>query len=137
MKIFKTYNKIKHFFVPLKLRCYIGKHVMGLPIYKPKCKIYICHCDVVWKDKYSTPRFEFAPQWNLIFFNWQIIFWLTTNDPSDEDEYWEQALWMLYYSNNDLEKAKNTWNWEDMLGNSTWDDKFLRNGRTKNSSRIK
>ena len=44
------------------------------------------------------------------------------------------VLWYLYYSKTisqglndepDIQKAKKSWPWQDMKGNSTWTDEFL------------
>ena len=121
----KTLNKLKGVFKPLK--CYF-KFEKGsysphpvLWVSKPGF-IHIVSHDVEWKDKYDTPRFE----------NW---YWsLPLHHENEDDQYWEQALWYLYYSKTisqglndepDIQRAKKSWPWQDMKGNSTWADKFL------------
>ena len=55
------------------------------------------------------------------------------------DDYWEQALWYLYYYNTisygrlespDIKKAKESWPWKAVTsfedeGESSWNDKYL------------
>ena len=51
------------------------------------------------------------------------------------DDYWEQALWYLYYTNtisqvllgkSNIEMAKESWPWQDYeTKKSTWNNKFL------------
>ena len=48
------------------------------------------------------------------------------------DEYWEQALWCLYYCDGSLEKGRETWPWRGMDEKSTWDEKYVRNKFRKN-----
>jgi len=78
-----------------------------------------------WKDKYDTPRFEFAPGFYIYFFHWQFCMWEVSPD-GDNDRYYEQKLWLEKYSNNDYNKAKETWPWVDgQTKESTWNDKFF------------
>jgi len=78
-----------------------------------------------WKDKYDTPRFEFAPGFYIYFFHWQFCMWKVSPD-GDNDRYYEQKLWLEKYSNNDYNKAKETWPWVDgRTKESTWNDKFF------------
>jgi|GEM_PF-6784957 len=123
IKLYKTYNKVRKLFIRPKLRSYIGGCAMGLPIFRPKKWIHLCYRDIMWKDKYNTPRFEFAPQWNLTLFGkWQIMFWLDA-----DDTYWEMLLWTIYYSDCNIIKAQQTWDWIDgHTKESTWNDDYLR-----------
>ncbi len=78
-----------------------------------------------WKDKYDTPRFEFAPGFYIFFFHWQFCIW-EVSPISRNDKYYEQKLWLEKYSNNNYNKAKETWPWVDgQTKESTWDDKFF------------
>jgi hypothetical protein len=78
-----------------------------------------------WKDKYDTPRFEFAPGFYIFFFHWQLCIW-EVSPISRTDKYYEQKLWLEKYSNNNYNKAKETWPWVDgQTKESTWDDKFF------------
>lgn len=87
---------------------------------------------VKWKDKYDTPRHEENPfisigLFNKYFFNWT---WKLPQHIGthwiDNDDYWEQALWYIYYADEDIKKAKETWPWLDK-NTSSWKDKFLTN----------
>lgn len=78
-----------------------------------------------WKDKFNTPRFEYAPGFYIYFFHWQFCMWTVSPD-GDNDKYYEQKLWLESYCNNDYNKAKETWPWVDgRTKESTWDDKFF------------
>lgn len=84
--------------------------------------------DVKWKDKYNTPRHEENPLisirlFNKYFFNWE---WKVNSSLGEDIEYWEQAIWYLYYCDKNIDKAKQTWPWKHFETNiSTWNDKFL------------
>lgn len=78
-----------------------------------------------WKDKYDTPRFEFSPGFYIYFFHWQFCTW-EVSPTSRTDKYYEQKLWLEKYSDNNYNKAKETWPWVDgQTKESTWDDKFF------------
>ena len=134
----KTMNKLKGIFKPLKCCFKHGKNLSTshlLWVSKPHLIQIVIH-DVGWKDKYDTPRFECSPYIWIHIFKWDLIWcWsLPLHQKHREDEYWEQALWYLYYNktisqglNNypDIKVAKESWLWQDMNGNSTWTDEFL------------
>ena len=51
------------------------------------------------------------------------------DDMYDDDQYWEQALWCIYYCNGDLDKGRETWPWrtdKNGVDVSTWDEKYIR-----------
>lgn len=78
-----------------------------------------------WKDKFNTPRFEYAPGFYIYFFHWQFCMWKVSPN-GDNDKYYEQKLWLDMYCNNDYNKAKETWPWVDgRTKESTWDDNFF------------
>ena len=136
----RTINKVKGIFKPLK--CYFrftrNKYVpypvlwVSEPAY-----IHIISSDVGWKDKYDTPRFEHHSYiWIHIYDLNFVWYWdLPLHDQTYIDEYWEQVLWYLYYTNTisqglsdkpNIEKAKESWPWEDYkTKKSSWNDKFL------------
>ena len=134
----KVMKAIKGVFVPLK--CYF-KFTKNYPPFMfanhhGKLLSIIIH-DVEWKDKWRSPRHEENPfisiaLFNKFFFNWE---WKVSNKLGDDLDYWEQALWYLYYASYnkekkgydelDINKAKETWPWKDMENNSTWNDKFI------------
>ena len=133
---FKTYKKIKGIFKSLTSHIFLGKF-SNIPLtYIPnKGKIFsIFSYDLQWKDKYDSPRFEESPYIVITLFKWciAIIYYPPTH--LEKENYWEQALWYLYYYGNysygrlsepNLKAAKKSWPWQDMKGNSTWDDNCL------------
>ena len=91
--------------------------------------IHIVSRDVMWKDKYETPRHEDSPYIWIHLFGYDFLWYWTirevVKDGFDMD-YWEQALWYLYYSNSDLKKAEETWPWTQYNSDeSTWDKNYL------------
>jgi len=97
--------------------------------------IQIDNAGLFWKDKYDTPRFEgdsgslFGPSPRIsvtLFACLRMIFWWEAPcDWKDEDTYWEMFLWYKHYCNNDINKARETWPWEDMEEKSTWKEEFV------------
>lgn len=83
--------------------------------------------DIVWKDKFNSPRYEFGPFSHLYFFG--LIFEKSYSVPVDfEDSYYEQALWYIFYADQDLKKAEKTWMWVDSETEcSTWNKEILIN----------
>ena len=135
----KTLNKLKNVFKPLKCYFKFEKGIYApypvLWVSKP-AYIHIIFQDVGWKDKYDTPRFEYPPYvWIHIYkWNWVWYWGLSPHQSHRNDEYWEQALWYLYYFKTisqglikqpDIQEARESWPWQDMEGNSTWTDEFL------------
>ena len=83
--------------------------------------------DLGWKDKYGTPRYEWAKQFAIYFFGLEFHIWWVA-PCGDNHKYWEQWLWTYRYCDGDINKARNTWGWIDMDTNeSSWDDKYLTN----------
>lgn len=143
----KTMNKLKGVFKPLK--CYFKFKISIFAPYpvlwvsKPSF-IHIIFQDVMWKDKYDTPRYELPPYiwihiWKMNFiWYWDLPNTLEYNKEDLTEEYWEQALWYLYYTNTisqglidkpDIKKARESWPWQDENYVSSWNDKFLtKNG---------
>ena len=96
-----TYSKIKQYFRPLKTKwsLYVG-HGREAKI------LSISSFDLMWKDKYDSPRHEFNPRIEISLFNyfhWRMEFTLK-EDGIDDMVYWEAALYWLYY-NLSLSKA--------------------------------
>jgi hypothetical protein len=133
----KTINKLKGIFKPLK--CYFTKSsIIPFPVIwvSNPAYIQIMFKDVGWKDKYNTPRLEYNPYIWIHIYKWNFVwYWsLPLHQNYRDDEYWEQALWYLYYNKTisqglndypDIKLAKESWPWEDIEGNSTWTDEFL------------
>jgi hypothetical protein len=135
----KTMNKLKGVFKPLKYYFKFTKDIYAptpvLWVSRP-AYVQIMFKDVGWKDKDDIPRFEYNPYIWIHIYKWNFVwYWsLPLHQNHRDDEYWEQALWYLYYCKTisqgignklDIEKAKESWPWQDMKGNSTWTDEFL------------
>lgn len=91
---FKTYNKIKEYFRTIKPKFQIDWFKSN------KAKILeINSFDLMWKDKWNSPRHEFNPRINISIFNrLHIYINFTVNGDSMTDMvYWEAALYWLYY----------------------------------------
>lgn len=113
----RTYNKAKKVFKKPKLKFKFS------PAYYSHSLIAIVATDIGWKDKFDTPRFEIDPYIWIHFWKWDLMWYWEA-----DDQYWEQLLWYVYYTQGlpYIFKARNTWPWEDMEGNSTWEDKYLK-----------
>lgn len=129
---FKTMKKIKGIFIPLKRKFHHGKRCN----IRTKSKIFSLHVyDVGWKDKYDTPRFEESPFIELSIFKYTFRWnWELDSEPYDTEEYWEQALWYLYYydtysqgllNSPNITIAEKSWPWTYMDNSSTWNNKYL------------
>lgn len=130
-------NKLKGVFIPLKRHFIYGRNISFPFIYCPKIPKVLFRCsDVMWKDKFDTPRYEGPPYIWIHLFGFNLIWYWDLG--KDTDDYWEQALWYLYYYNTysqglldkpDINKAKESWPWEDYYTRqSSWNNKFLING---------
>ena len=141
----KTINKLKGVFKPLKFYFRFIKDIYApypiLWVSEPSY-IQIMFKDVGWKDKYDTPRFEYHPyiwihiyKWNFVW-SWDFSKSFRLANPKEYiDEYWEQALWYLYYYNTysqglldkpNIEKARENWPWQACeTKESSWNNKFL------------
>lgn len=136
---FKTMKKLKGVFKPLKsyFRRTIDNNWFPMIWCSKPAYIHIMAVDVGWKDKFASPRYEYPPAIWIHLFKWNFI-WYWSLPPHQEmeiDDYWEQALWYLYYYKNisygrldcpDIKKAKESWPWQDFYTKqSSWNDKFL------------
>ena len=136
----RTMNKLKGIFKPLKCYFKMDKNAWApdpvLWVSRP-AYIHIMSSDVGWKDKNDTPRFEYPPYiWIRIFKINLLWYWdlpLHQKGILTED-YWEQALWYLYYYGNisykcskpNINKAKESWPWQNYkTKESSWSDEFL------------
>lgn len=108
------------------------KPIYQFPIW---LSFYIFHNDVVWKTKYDDYRYEFPPQFCIVFFGLCIGFHLH-NPAADramhDDDYWEAILWYLEYK--DLEKVKNalgTWfSYSNNMSHDRLNPKFIKSNIT-------
>ena len=124
---------IKEVFVPIKCYFRFTKKYAPFMYANHYGKLFsIIVRDVQWKDKNNTPRHEENPfisiaLFNKFFFNWS---WGLSKEIEehwiDIDDYWEQGLWWLYYSDKDINKARETWPWTGEDNKSTWKNKFIR-----------
>lgn len=85
--------------------------------------VYVRWTDLGWKDKYETPRFEWSPQFSVFFFGLQFCVWWVAPCGND-DNYYEQILWYLFYTNRTVKEAEETWPWTSN-GKSTWNKDYL------------
>ena len=129
---FGTMNKLKGIFKPLKRYFIWGFNIHPPIIYCSKPELIFIRCrDVEWKDKWETPRYEEPPHIWISLFGFNLFwYWDLPNSynlkKEGVDDYWEQALWYLYYSNEkDIDKVKSSWPWVGEKEISTWNDKFL------------
>lgn len=94
---FKTYNKVKKYFIPLKPKfawCF-GK--------RNKSKILnINSFDIFWKDKWNSPRHEYNPRIMISLFDYiHLYIDFTLDDRGITDMvYWEAILDFIYYNKN-------------------------------------
>ena len=129
----KDMKAIKEVFVPLKCYFKFTRRYAPFMFANHYGKLFsIIIRDVQWKDKCNTPRHEENPfisiaLFNKFFFNWS---WGLSKEIEehwiDNDDYWEQGLWWLYYSDKDINKARETWPWTGEDNKSTWKNKFIR-----------
>lgn len=131
---FRIRRKLKNVFIPLKRTFVHGRYGGGFNLYllhKNDFWIDIEVHDVGWKDKYNSPRYENSPIIAFCLLGYVIGWTWKLEDKEDSSnywttsDYWEQALWYIYYSQCDIKKAKKTWPWQDMKGNTTWNGNFL------------
>jgi len=88
--------------------------------------IFIHQGRLGWKDKYNSPRHEWNPSFIIFFFKWQFCIFYRSPDLKRDDTYWEMILWYLYYSDKDLNKARETWGWIDSkTKKSTWNEEYI------------
>ena len=133
-------RKSRKQFIPMKWHFRFGRceNVDLFPCYKGNlAKVFdFFQWDVTWKSKFDSPRFEYNPMISIVFFwTWRFYFWygFTPEQHREgyiEDEYWEQYLWTVHWSDGDVGQARETWEWRDRSGNSTWKDKYIKTDRT-------
>ena len=134
---FKTMKELKGIFKPLK--CYFKWNTKDewfpmLWCSKP-AYIHIMSVDVGWKDKDDSPRYEYPPAIWIHLFKLNMIWYWELPDEKYMDDYWEQALWYLYYYDNYSQKrlkkpniyvARESWPWLNYPGDtSSWNNKYL------------
>lgn len=106
----KTYNVIKKYFRRIKPRFQCSWYKSN------KAKILeINSYDLMWKDKWNSPRHEFNPRIFISIFNRLHIFVdLTLGEDSMTDMvYWEAALYWLYYHRSLSKAVQLSTGWSD------------------------
>lgn len=131
----KDFHNAQRIFIDLPKHIKIGlwREIAMFPVYKGNlAKILdVDVCDVWWKDKYDTPRFEYSPRIQItLFWRWTLLIWWGFKNEDwrewSNDRYWEQYLWTQYYSEGQIDVAETTWPWRNEKDESTWDRKYLR-----------
>jgi len=86
--------------------------------------IMIHTVELGYKWKYDSIRYEWSPQFHILFFGLQFcIFWKAPN--VNDDKYYEQILWWIHCDKN-VKIARSTWGWVDCkTKKSTWNDDYL------------
>lgn len=138
---FKTMKKLKGVFKPLKVYFKCGKSWYPILWCSRPYPIHIMSGDVMWKDKYDTPRYENPPYVWIHLFGFNLVWYWALSRQESMDNYWEQALWYLYYYRNisygildvpDINKAEESWPWQDYdTKETTWENKYLVKNETK------
>lgn len=108
---FKTYNKIKKYFLPLRPRISFG-------VYKGKnAKILdVSSLDLTWKSKWNSPRHELNPRIRVSIFNRLHIlidFSVEKYGSMNDMAYWEAALWWLYFGKSLPDAVKRSSGWQE------------------------
>lgn len=93
--------------LPGGLRCYDyywtskvrkGLRKYHLPIIKPLVQLplwlafYCYNYDVVWKSKWDDVRYEYPPQFTLVFFGISFSWWLSAPEGEANYDYWEKVI---------------------------------------------
>jgi hypothetical protein len=107
----RTYNKVKKYFKRIKPKF---QWTFG---FRNKAKILeINSFDLMWKDKWNSPRHEYNPRMFFSLFNFIHLYveWTSGSDSVDDTAYWEAILDWVYYGK-DLQEACTTgWtNWNE------------------------
>lgn len=108
---------------------YIGPYHNGTYFHYKSFLLSYTTQDILWKDKYDTPRFEYHPKIDIVLFKFYHIH-IHLESPRTllnvDDDYFEQMIWFLEYCNGNLEKAKETWPWKKYNSEeSTWNEEFI------------
>lgn len=122
---FRTIWRCRKWFKMPKMKWYFYKYYKWKNDDTPF--IYFESWDIMWKDKYDTPRHEYDPYIRFIFFRWLCIdIKLMYDDVYCNDNTWEQMLWTYYYCDNDIRKAYRTWPWySNDTKTTTWDKSMM------------
>ena len=96
-----------------KILSKIFKPVYELPIW---LSFFIFNLDLCWKTKYGDYRYEFPPQFTIVFFGLALSFYLhcPVKGVGKDNDYWEAILW--YIDKKDLkvvDKMLGCWSYID------------------------
>ena len=81
--------------------------------------------DLGWKDKFDSPRYEWSPCTQIVFFGLQWCMWHVA-PIEDDDRYWEMVCRYLFYDDKDIKKAEENWGWVEVsTKKSTWNKDAL------------
>lgn len=122
----KTWWKARKYFKRPKIHCYIGTPRFTCPYatYSRIGKILdIYSADIMWKDKWNSPRHERSPYVWICLFNkicFTITFHIYYRDEFGEKkagdmEYWEYLLEWLYYRNKKTLRCYSAWTGDSRL----------------------
>lgn len=108
---FKTWWKVRKYFKFPKL------HISTTNKYRSNYWFHIKTFDILWKDKWNSPRHEISPRITINIFKKFTLSISIEGNIEYSWIYWETILDYLYYTN-DLTKAlENNSGWEDSKGN--------------------
>lgn len=122
---FRTVWRARKVFKKPFWRIYIGPYHGGTYFHFESFFLSYMTQDLLWKDKYETPRFEYHPRIDIVLFKFHHIH-IHLESPRtlvnvDDDDYYEQMIWFLDYCNSDIKKAKETWPYKKYsYEESTW-----------------
>lgn len=112
----KTWWKAREYFKRPKLR--FRTFSSSWRLYKQGGRILELDClDVIWKDKFNSPRHEISPHISILFFRkfgLRVDFHIDYEDEFGEKhngdmEYWEYLLEWLYYKERSTLKCYSAW----------------------------
>ena len=131
----KTMWKARKVFKLPKLHFRCGKYWYPVLWCSKPNYIHIRTCDVGWKDKWDTPRFESVPHIWIYLFGLNLVWYWEWSKDYDGEHYWEQVLWYLHYYDTysqglldspDINRARESWPWRGSDDKSTWNGDFER-----------
>lgn len=117
---FKTYNKVKKYFKPIAVRFEMGFKKSN------KAKLLeVCSYDLMWKDKFGSPRHEFNPRIMLSLFNYiHLYVWFNVEDSLSDMVYWESILTWIYYDRGLCDSIKECTGWTQF--NEEGEEEFIK-----------
>ena len=125
LKTWDTVWKSKYRKLFRKLGLKIAKAYIQFPIW---LSFHTFNWDIIWKTKWSAYdiRYEYPPQFTIVFFGLSLSFWLNPviKDKQTEsfDHYWESLLKYLYgkYKGDLLQTITSCGKWENVSNNTSY-----------------